>query len=176
MLAKRTMFANLGLQSTNIIGTIQPIGPAAPAMKFFYDVMFFCATQTWPQHPPPNNFIVKYGAFELAMFAAGAPIPWQWMAEFAHMMSQTTSMGFTNVSEHDEYRLPAEQITIMKYEWAIDQLQLLLVKRTTPPSHDSTELEGVLLEEWVSLRKKTAKWKRELLKVDRDISSRCVLF
>ncbi|KAL8769542.1 MAG: hypothetical protein Q9209_004473 [Squamulea sp. 1 TL-2023] len=96
MLAKRTMFANLGLRSSQLIAAIQPIDPAAHAMKYFYDVMFWCATQSWPQYAPPRNYIIKYGAFELAMFAEGGPIPWQWMAEFARMMSQASSMGFTS--------------------------------------------------------------------------------
>lgn len=99
MLTKRTggtMFANLGLRSSDLIGAIQPTAPAAATLEHFYNVMFWCATQSWPQQTPQPNFIISYGAFELAMFASGGPIPWQWMADFARMMSQASSQGFTS--------------------------------------------------------------------------------
>ena len=93
---KRTLTSNLALLHSQVVAAIQPPGSAAIALEAFYRTIHFGAIHIWPNIPPQPYFLFRYGAFELSMSSAGGPIPWEWLAEFAHQLQGITVLGFTN--------------------------------------------------------------------------------
>lgn len=89
--------SDLSLSNINDIQAIFPKTPAAAAICIFFNTLLSHTIHSWASQPPQRTLIVRYGAFELAMFASGDdPIPWAWLEEFARMMINASVRGFAS--------------------------------------------------------------------------------
>ncbi|KAL8724165.1 MAG: hypothetical protein Q9166_008104 [cf. Caloplaca sp. 2 TL-2023] len=95
-LTKRAPSNELHFYNSYVLEFIRPVQPAARALRIFYDQILYHALYVWSSQPTHTSWVIRYGAFECIMFAAGGQVTWEFVAEFARMMSAATTMGFTS--------------------------------------------------------------------------------
>ena len=98
-LTKRGFLAthDLSIYNINNVQGIFPKPPAAAAICIFFNTLLSHAIRSWASQPAQRTLIVRFGAFELAMFASGDdPIPWAWLEDFARMMINASARGFAS--------------------------------------------------------------------------------